>query len=123
VFRNYGAAEDPLVANLRTFVEAGGLVALGNDFGGGPGTFEVGIPMYEIEMMKIAGMTPMQIIQAGTRNAAVVIGLEDEVGTLEVGKIADILVVDGDPLKDISALSNIRLVLHLGVEVIPSAQK
>jgi imidazolonepropionase-like amidohydrolase len=68
-------------------------------------------------------MTPMQIIQAGTRNAAVVIGLEDEVGTLEVGKIADILVVDGDPLKDISALSNIRLVLHLGVEVIPSAQK
>ncbi len=115
VFRSYGAPVGTCVRNLRQFVEAGGQVALGNDYGGGPGEFELGIPMYEIGMMFQAGMTPMQIILASTRNAARVANLEAELGTLEAGKAADILVVDGDPLEDLQALTQVLLVVHDGV--------
>jgi imidazolonepropionase-like amidohydrolase len=59
----------------------------------------------------------MQIIVAGTKNAAHVCNLEHELGTLEVGKIADVLVVDGDPLDDVHALTNVRMVLHNGVVI------
>ncbi len=114
VFRNYQAPIETCVQNLAAFVQAGGKVALGNDFNGGPGVFEIGIPLYEIEMMRKAGMPPMQIIVAATRNAAHVIGLEDELGTLEAGKQADVLVVGSDPLQDLNALKDIRLVIHSG---------
>lgn len=115
VYRNYSAPISVCVNNLKNFVTLGGQVALGNDYGGGPGEFELGIPMYEIEMMTAAGMTPMQIIVASTLNAAHVSGVEDQLGTLEVGKIADILVVQGDPLQDLGNLENIQLVIHEGV--------
>lgn len=114
VFRNYGGSLDGCILNLKHFVEMGGMVALGNDYGGGPGDFELGIPMFEIEMMISAGMTPMQIILAGTQNAAITVGLEDQIGTLEAGKLADILVVGGDPLLDLQALTEIQLVIHNG---------
>ena len=83
--------------NLREFINVGGQVALGNDSGLLPG-IEIGMPMREIEMMQAAGMTPMEIIVAATRNAAHVCNREDTLGTLEVGRIADILVVNGNPL-------------------------
>jgi imidazolonepropionase-like amidohydrolase len=117
VLRNYGAPIGTCVQNLRLFVQAGGQVALGNDYGGGPGEFELGIPMYEIGMMAQAGMTPMQIIQAATLNAARVANLEAELGTLEPGKGADILVVDGDPLADLQALTKVVLVVHGGTVI------
>jgi imidazolonepropionase-like amidohydrolase len=115
VFRNYHAPMDVCVLNLRNFVEQGGQVALGNDYGGGPGKFELGIPMYEIEQMSAAGMTPMQIILASTKNAAHVLGIEDEVGTLEAGKLADVLIVTGNPLENLQDLTEIRMVVHNGV--------
>jgi len=114
VFRNYGAPVATCVFNLHNFWEQGGQVALGNDYGGGPGQFELGIPMYEILQMSEAGMTPMQIIIASTKNAAIVSGIEDQVGTLEKGRIADVLVVSGDPLEDLQDLGNIRMVIHNG---------
>ncbi len=117
VLCNYGASSAMLVANLRRFVHAGGKVALGNDYGGGPGKFELGIPMYEIEMMSRAGMSAMQIITACTKNAAHVMRLENELGTLEPGKAADILVVQGNPLEDLQALADVRLVIHGGVVI------
>jgi imidazolonepropionase-like amidohydrolase len=89
-------------------------VALGNDYEGGPGEFELGIPMYEIEQMSEAGMTPMQIITASTKNAAIVSGIDDQVGTLQADKIADVLVVSGNPLDDLQNLLNIRMVIHNG---------
>lgn len=115
VFRNYGAPVAMVQNNLRQFVSLGGKVALGNDYGGGPGTFELGIPMYEIQMMSQSGMTPMQIIIASTKNAAHVCRMDGEIGTLEPGKLADILVVDGNPLEDLQALANVRMVIHNGV--------
>lgn len=114
VFRNYNAPLDLCVANLAAFVRLGGKVALGNDYGGGPGEFELGIPMYEIEMMSKAGMTPMQIILAATQNASHVVGLENEIGTLQPGMQADVLVVNGNPLNDLNSLKNVQWVLHAG---------
>jgi imidazolonepropionase-like amidohydrolase len=107
--------------NLRRFIKAGGQVALGNDSGLLPG-IEVGMPMREIEMMHAAGMSPMEIIVAATRNAAHVCNLEDTLGTLEVGKIADILVVNGDPLVNLQTLADVRLVIHRGMIIRDSTQ-
>ena len=114
VFRNYHAPVATCVLNLHNFRQQGGQVALGNDYGGGPGEFELGIPMYEIEQMSEAGMTAMQIIVASTKNAAIVSGIEDQVGTLELGRIADVLAVSGNPLADLQSLRNIRMVIHNG---------
>jgi imidazolonepropionase-like amidohydrolase len=119
VFRNYNAPIETCVQNLAEFVKAGGKVALGNDYGGGPGEFELGIPMYEIEQMAAAGMTPMQIITASTSNAAQVVGLENEIGTLEPGKIADVLILSQNPLDDLNALTQISFVIHNGEIIKP----
>lgn len=107
--------------NLRAFMDAGGQVALGNDSGLLDG-IELGMPMREIEMMQAAGMTPMEIIVAATRNAAHVCDRDDTLGTLEVGKIADILVIYGDPLEDLHALMDVLLVIHRGVIVRETTQ-
>jgi imidazolonepropionase-like amidohydrolase len=123
VLRNYGAPVGSLVNNLHRFIGLGGKVALGNDYGGGLGNFELGIPMYEIQMMSQAGMSPMQIIIASTLNAAHVLRLDNELGTLAPGKIADILIIGGNPLEDLQALSNIRMVLHGGVVIRDEIQK
>jgi imidazolonepropionase-like amidohydrolase len=100
--------------NLRRFIKAGGRVALGND-GGFLAGIELGMPMREIQAMHGAGMTPMQIIVAATRDAAYVCRRADVLGTLKVGKYADILVVNGDPLRNLDALQDVRLVIHDGV--------
>ena len=61
---------------------------------------------YELTQMVEAGMPPMAAIVAATRNAAAALGKEAELGTLEAGKIADLLLVDGDPIADISVLED-----------------
>lgn len=99
---------------FRRFIKAGGKVALGNDSGSLPGV-QVGMPIKEIQFMHEAGMTPMQIITAATRNAARVCNLQDQLGTLQPGKLADVLVVEGNPLEDLQTLTNVRLVIHEGV--------
>ena len=103
------------IDNLRRFSQAGGKVALGTDYAGYRCPFDLGMPMTELELMRKAGMAPLQIIVAATRNAAHVCNLEEELGTLEPGKLADILVVEGNPLEDLNALTNVRMVIHNGV--------
>jgi imidazolonepropionase-like amidohydrolase len=105
--------------NLRRFMAAGGQVALGND-GGYLGGIQIGMPMAEIELMQKAGMTPMQIIVAATRNGARVCRLDGVLGTLQVGKLADLLVVNGNPLQELQALLRVRLVVHRGVIIRPT---
>lgn len=109
----------PIVAvdNLRRFAQAGGRVALGTDYNGADCDWELGMPMTELDLMLEADMTPMQIIVAATSNGAHVCGLEDQIGTLEAGKIADILVVAGNPLDDIQALTDVQMVVHGGVVI------
>ena len=59
-----------------------------------------------------------EVIKTLTRNASIFLGLEDELGTIESGKIADIVLIDGDPLADISALGNARVVIQSGRVVV-----
>ncbi len=109
-----GDWEKNAISNLSLFYEAGGLIALGTDYNGFSMEFDGGMPVTEIELMKEAGMSNMDIIIAATRNASVVCGMETQIGTLEVGKIADIIVVREDPLKDLKALESVYMVIHNG---------
>ena len=75
---------------------------------------------HEFELMVEYGLSPMESIIAGTRNAADNIGLLDDIGTVEVGKSADLVVVDGDPLQDIDILrdgARIKIVMKAGAVV------
>ena len=114
--------------NLRRVVQAGGHAALGTDYHDverhpeanrflSGCSLDLGMPMTEIGLMLEADMTPMQIIVAATNNGAHVCGLDDQIGTLEAGKVADILVVAGDPLEDLQALTDVRMVVHNGVVI------
>ena len=68
----------------------------------------------EFELLVKFGMSPAEAIKAATINAAMLLGLEQEVGTLEVGKSADIIAVDGDPLADVRVLKTMRFVMARG---------
>jgi imidazolonepropionase-like amidohydrolase len=72
----------------------------------------------ELPLLVQAGMSPMQALQAATSWAAECLGLEREIGTIEKGKLADLIVVDGDPLADLGVLrddTKIRMVVKEGV--------
>ena len=102
------------IRNLERYVAAGGKVALGTDYAGYATPFQVGMPIREIELMLEAGMSLLQILVAAMSNAAQVCNLGSEIGTLEAGKRADILVVEGDLLQDVQAFTRIRWVLRHG---------
>jgi imidazolonepropionase-like amidohydrolase/predicted enzyme related to lactoylglutathione lyase len=68
----------------------------------------------EMEFMAEAGLTTEKIIRAGTKDAAEHLGLLNNLGTVESGKIADLIIVAGDPLKDISSLHQIQMVIKAG---------
>jgi imidazolonepropionase-like amidohydrolase len=75
----------------------------------------------ELLLMVNIGLTPMQAIVASTSDAARALGLESEIGTIEVGKRADLLILDGDPLQDIEIVTRkecIRLVVQDGNVVV-----
>lgn len=108
------AWSETAVRNLGRFVRAGGKAALGTDFDGFDAPFDLGMPVTEIDLMLEAGLTPLQVITAATKNAAAVCNREAGLGTLEAGKTAYILVVEGDPLQNTDALSAVRMVLHNG---------
>jgi imidazolonepropionase-like amidohydrolase len=102
------------IDNLGRFVQSGGKVAMGTDYEGYNCQFDLGMPIREIRWMKEAGMTPLQIIVAATKNASFVCNLAREIGTLEKGKIADVLIVKGNPIKDIEVLLDPRMVIRSG---------
>jgi imidazolonepropionase-like amidohydrolase len=119
VSRNYPVSHGSMaIKNLALFVKAGGEIVLGTDYAGARQVnFDLGMPIHEIEWMQEAGMTPMQIIVAATLNGARSCDMESALGTLEAGKLADILVVDGDPLVDVHALTKVRIVLREGKSI------
>ncbi len=106
---------DIILGIVGKFNEMGGEVGLGTDFNIGTG-IPAGMPLGEMEMLLAAGLTPMEIIEAGTRFAAASCGLGDSLGTLEAGKLADVIVVAGDPLEDLAVMEDVVLVI-LGGEV------
>jgi imidazolonepropionase-like amidohydrolase len=95
-------------------VDAGVKVAMGTDSGVTPH----GNNLRELQLMVEGGMTPMQAIVATTRSAAELMGLEGELGTLEPGKRADLVVVDGDPLDVATLADRIEAVYQDGTQVV-----
>ena len=90
---------------------AGGVkVAFGTD----AAVYPHGMNAHEFAVMVKLGLTPLQAIQAGTINAADLLGWSGKVGTLEPGAWADIVAVDGDPLKDVTTLEKVRFVMKGG---------
>ena len=108
-----GVVLEIILGVVGTFNELGGTVGLGTDFNIST-NIEVGMPIGEMEILLAAGLTPMEILEAGTRNSAAACGESDELGTLEIGKLADVIVVDGNPLEDITLMDQVILVIKDG---------
>ncbi len=105
---------DDAIRTVQMAMEMGVPLAMGTDAGG----YGHGHNATELAHLVDAGMTPMQAIVAGTKTAAECLGMEKEVGTLERGKFADVLVVDGDPLGDVGILDQqerLALVMKGGI--------
>ena len=96
---------------LEKAVPAGVKIAFGTD----AGVSKHGRNADEFELLVKHGMTPMQAIVAATTNAADLLGLSKEVGSIEPGKSADIIAVSGDPLKDVRVLKSVGFVMRAGV--------
>jgi imidazolonepropionase-like amidohydrolase len=75
----------------------------------------------EMEAMQAAGLTPMQVIVASTRNGSDAMGRLADVGTVERGKVADLLVLGADPTRDVAAFRSLRAVVRDGI-VHPQAE-
>ena len=84
-------------------------------FGTDAGVFKHGMNWKEFIYMTEAGMPPMAAIRSATFTAADLLGISDITGTIEVGKMADIIAVDGDPLKQIEVMKDVRFVMKEGV--------
>jgi len=116
-------ATGPVPRSVKRLKEAGVRFALGTDMGGGLSREHDPTPPYlgwsshiEMESMVKAGLTPGEVITAATRNSAQVLGL-DELGTVASGKNADFLVLDANPLDDITNTRRISRVYLQGKEV------
>ena len=103
--------------NLSHAFKSGVKVALGTD----AAVYPHGLNAHEFGKMVDMGLTPLQSIQAGTVNAADLLGWSDRVGTLEPGKFADIVAVDGDPIANVHVLEKVSFVMKGGEVVKNSA--
>ena len=97
--------------NITKAIQSGVKIALGTD----AAVYPHGLNAHEFEVYTRLGMTPLQSIQSGTLNAADLLGWSDRIGSIEQGKFADIVAVDGDPLKDITLLQHPIMVMKGGV--------
>ena len=105
------------VESFKKVCQADVKIAMGTDIVGHMPWFRHGHNAIELELMVKYGMSPMESILAATRNASECLGVQDTTGTIEKGKLADIIVVNGDPLRKISLLKerkNIHLVMKEG---------
>lgn len=97
--------------------EAGVQILVGTD-AGTPMNFHFDAMRNEMELLTEYGMEPMQVIMAATKYPPVLFGMEDDLGTIEPGKYADIILVDGNPLDHMSDLRNVVTVLKGGEVVV-----
>src|SRR6266853_1357110 len=104
--------------NLRRIWDAGIPVVMETDAGNigtlhGPSVFR------EMEIMTLAGLTPLQVLRSATSTGAKAMGMERRIGTLAPGKLADLVVLDADPLADVTNLSRIHRVIKDGKVFVP----
>ena len=98
--------------NIRHAYESGVKIALGTD----AAVYPHGLNAHEVEVyVRDLGMTPLAAIQSATLNAADLMGWTDRSGSLDAGKWADIIAVDGNPLRDVKLLQDVKFVMKAGV--------
>ena len=102
------------MANVRRANEAGVTIVMGTDSGGAGGFHGACVPR-EMELLNECGLTPMAVIVAATRNAARSLGMSDELGTLEATKLADVAILDADPLQRTSHIRQVSAILKDGM--------
>lgn len=103
---------------LKVMYDAGVPIAMGSDAGNWPlflTYFHGWSTIMELGFMEQAGMPLDAIIESSTRIPAEMMGLTDRIGTVEVGKYADLIVLDGDPLTDIGAYQALKWTIKNGV--------
>ena len=105
----------PVIGALR---ELGLADRMGFGSDAGPFDTEFGHMEYSVEIARLAGLSLMESLQVVTRNAACLCGLDDTVGTVDTGKAADLLVLDGNPLYDVGNLTRVVAVLMGGERVV-----
>ena len=98
----------------RQFIDANVVLGMGTD-SGSPTNFHTESAWREISALVDSGMTPIQAISAATKTGAEILGRSNERGTIEAGKRADIIVVNGNPLFDINVLGYVERVIKGGV--------
>jgi imidazolonepropionase-like amidohydrolase len=96
---------------VRRAMQAGVKIAYGTDIGGYPWTESEAL---EFSALVTAGLTPQQAIQTATTNAADLLGMADQVGSIQAGKFADIVAVPGDPYADMTAMQKVNFVMKGG---------
>jgi imidazolonepropionase-like amidohydrolase len=99
------------IQDFRKQVAAGVPMAVGSDVG----PFPHGTQARELELMVKYGMSPLAVLQADLLNGAKLLGWDGQIGVLEAGYLADVVAVDGDPLRDISAVEKVTFVMKDGV--------
>lgn len=99
---------------LKQFIDSGAVLGMGTD-SGTPLNFHTEALWREIKAHVDLGMAPQRAISAATRINARILGKANDLGTIEPGKLADLIVIKGDPLFDIQALSNVEMVVKGGV--------
>jgi hypothetical protein len=114
--------DSPMTALMRkemdfevAFVKAGGLLLAGPDPTGNGGVLPGFGDQREIELLVEAGFTPVEAIHIATENGAVYLGQQDRIGSLAAGKQADLVLIKGDPSKQIDEVENVETVFKAGV--------
>jgi imidazolonepropionase-like amidohydrolase len=101
--------------NMRRFIKAGAKFSMGTDTGAFLNFQQEDPNAAELMLMVEMGMDPLRAIQAGTRNGAEALGLLKDLGTIENGKLADVIVVAGNPLQNMAAMKRVAYVVKGGV--------
>jgi hypothetical protein len=108
----YGAGMPWMRQMVGEFFREGGVLTAGSD-GGIPGASL----HHELEQLKLAGLTPLDCLRAATLNAAKSLRKEQEMGSLDKGKVADIIFIEKNPLEDIGALRDVLMTVQQGLIV------